>query len=61
LFLVRRFFTLKKEEVNGVPTDWITKTAKMAKEMDKYREEAIRLDRVNELVLPFVMALIARS
>eukprot|EP00294_Goniomonas_avonlea_P001263 CAMPEP_0114548816 /NCGR_PEP_ID=MMETSP0114-20121206/5189_1 /TAXON_ID=31324 /ORGANISM="Goniomonas sp, Strain m" /LENGTH=541 /DNA_ID=CAMNT_0001733443 /DNA_START=31 /DNA_END=1656 /DNA_ORIENTATION=- len=41
----------KKDDTSGLSQDWAEKTQKLSKDLDKYREEAVRLDRLNELLL----------
>mmetsp|Transcript_6705 Transcript_6705/g.16116 ORF Transcript_6705/g.16116 Transcript_6705/m.16116 type:complete len:458 (+) Transcript_6705:135-1508(+) len=40
----------QEEDLAGVPRAWVERTSKLAKEVDKHKEQAIRLDRINEVL-----------
>jgi len=40
----------KEEDLAGVPKAWVERTSKLAKEVDKHKEQAVRLDRINEVL-----------
>mmetsp|Transcript_41675 Transcript_41675/g.131383 ORF Transcript_41675/g.131383 Transcript_41675/m.131383 type:complete len:240 (-) Transcript_41675:668-1387(-) len=38
----------KQEDESGIPRAWVERTAMFARDVDKHKEQAIRLDRINE-------------
>lgn len=41
----------KRDDGTGMSKDWLEKAQRLSKDLDRYREEAVRLDRQNEILL----------
>ena len=40
----------KEEDVAGVPRAWIERTAQLSRDVDRHKESAMRLDRINDVL-----------